>query len=199
MTRVPGAPNLTPQFCFSSGALRDFLRLSRAAVDDSIAQHVNALVTPAKAGFDPQSTSRRDLTSSNHRVGADACQSFRDNVLFPAWQARTEVLNYCGLVATSTDPDDPETAIREAENQKDRERVIDERLDPYSARFSPREARTQSLAMLIRQERGVENIVRNRTWDVVQQRCSTSREKWERPFQEWREAHVALAECNTTQ
>ncbi|KOS22245.1 hypothetical protein ESCO_001983 [Escovopsis weberi] len=83
---------------------------------------------------------------------------------------RTEVLNYCGLVATSPDPDDPEAAVRELEKEKDRNRIVDERLDPYSGRFFPREARTQTLALLMRQERSVENIIRSRTWEVVQER-----------------------------
>ncbi|KAG7146307.1 hypothetical protein HYQ46_004899 [Verticillium longisporum] len=49
MTQPQPRPRLTPQFCFSSGTLRDFLRLSRAGIDDSIGQNLNALVTPSRA------------------------------------------------------------------------------------------------------------------------------------------------------
>ncbi|KAJ6445500.1 caffeine-induced death protein [Purpureocillium lavendulum] len=189
MTQLPGQPNLSPQFCFSTGTLRDFLRLSRSSIDDSIAQNLNALITPSDAGFDPQSTSRRTLPSASREISQPACQAFKERVLFPAWQARAEVLNYCGVVATSPDPDDPETALREVENQRDRERVVDERLDPYSGRFFPREPRTETLAMLVRQERGVENIVRSRTWDVVQQRCAAPYERWEDAVSRWSDKH----------
>lgn len=96
------------------------------------------------------------------------------------------MLSYCTLVATSPDPDDPETAVREAEVEKNQESVVDERLDPYSARFLPREPRTTQLAMLIRQEQGVENIVRTRTWGLVKERCGDSVEEWEKALAKWR-------------
>lgn len=98
------------------------------------------------------------------------------------------MLRYCGIVATSPDPDDPEAAILELEKQRDRERIVDERLDPYSGRFFPREARTQSLALLMRQERAVENIVRSRTWDVIQARCGASAQTWEDAMSKWEAA-----------
>ena len=92
------------------------------------------------------------------------------------------MLNYCASVATSPDPEDPESVLRQVENERDRERVVDERLDPYSARFFPREARTSTLAAIIRQERGVERIVRARSWKLVSERCG------EEGFREWDEA-----------
>ncbi|KAG7049787.1 acetyltransferase [Colletotrichum scovillei] len=186
MTQPPAQPHLTPQFCFSTGALRDFLRLSRATVDDSITQNLNALVTPARAGFDPTSTSQRTPRSFPRQIDSQACQNFKDQVLFPTWHARAEVLHYCGVVATSPDPDDPEALLRQIEAAKDKERVVNERLDPYSGRFFPREPRTEQLAMLIRQEKGVENIVRTRTWDMVKQRCGESANTWEEALAGWR-------------
>ena len=88
----------------------------------------------------------------------------------------------------SPDPDDPDLVARQLENEKDKQRVIDDRLDPYSSRFYPGESRTEQLASVIRMEQGVERIVRSRTWDVVQQRCEGSapeRGEWERAFREW--------------
>ena len=96
------------------------------------------------------------------------------------------MLRYCAGVATSPDPDDPEATLREMESARDRERVVDERLDPYSGRFFPREARTEKLALLLRTERGVENIVRARTWDVIGARCGESGETWEEAMGSWR-------------
>lgn len=117
-----------------------------------------------------------------------ACQSFKNNVLFPSWQTRSDVLNYCAGVATSPDPDDPDLILRETESAKERERVVDERLDPYSARFFPREPRTESLAFLIRNERSVEQIIRARTWGLVTERCGDSAGDWEEALNRWRES-----------
>ncbi|RYP58665.1 hypothetical protein DL769_008851 [Monosporascus sp. CRB-8-3] len=183
----PTQPKLTPQFCFSTVALRDFLRLSRAAVDDSITQNLNALVTPSKLGFDPTSTSVRTPRPSRTPIDPQACQTFKEKVLFPTWQSRSDVLTYCAYVATSPDPDDPETALRKAETERSRERIVDERLDPYSGRYFPREPRTERLAMLLRQERSVEAIVRSRTWGLVRERCDDSAEDAEEALNRWRE------------
>jgi hypothetical protein len=99
---------------------------------------------------------------------------------------RSDVLNYCASVATSPDPDDPESVLRQVESERDRERVVDERLDPYSARFSPGETRTERLATLIRQERGVENIIRARSWGLVSERCEGDFREWEEALNDWR-------------
>ncbi|KAK1759151.1 caffeine-induced death protein 2-domain-containing protein [Echria macrotheca] len=186
MAQPLASPPLSPQFCFAPSALRDFLRISRSAVDDTITQHLNALVTPSKAGFDPSSTSQLKSRPFSHQIDARACQSFKEKVLFPTWEERSRVLTYCTAVATSPDPDDPEAALRQAELEKNKERVVDERLDPYSARFFPSEPRTERLASIIRLEQGVENIVRSRTWSIVNQRCGGTTEDWEKAIAQWR-------------
>ncbi|KAG5952104.1 hypothetical protein E4U53_001625 [Claviceps sorghi] len=179
MSAVPGLPSLSPQFCFSSGTLQDFLRLSRSAVDDNISQSLNGLITPAQTGFDPSSTAVQRMPAKPRQLSSRACREFQEQILFPAWKARSDVLDFCALVAASPDPDDPEATLRDAEVRKARERIIDERLDPYSARFFPREARTQVLATLVRQERSVEDIVRHRTWGVLQERCQVPQSTWQ--------------------
>ena len=80
------------------------------------------------------------------------------------------MLDYCAGVATSPDPDDPESVLRQVEDAKARERVVDERLDPYSGRYFAREARTESLALLMRNERAVERIIRERSWRLIAER-----------------------------
>jgi hypothetical protein len=211
MSQTPSttAPRLSPQFCFDERVLRgllvphsgstrssliiyfwtclDFLRLSRSSIDDSITQNLNALLTPARAGFDPSSTATRQTTATGKRkADPEACESFKNNVLFPSWQTRSDVINYCAGVATSPDPEDPDVILRQVESTRERERVVDERLDPYSGRYFPREARTESLANLIRNERGVEQIIRSRTWSLISERCDSS-EGWEDAFNRWRE------------
>ncbi|KAL8654085.1 MAG: hypothetical protein Q9226_003567 [Calogaya cf. arnoldii] len=187
MSQPFNKPTLTPQFCFNETALRDFLRLSRGTIDDSIIQNLNALLTPAREGFDPSSTAERQVEPARRRlIASGACQGFKENVLFQSWQARSDVLNYCAGVAL--DPTDSDLVLREAESATDRERVVDERLDPYSGRFFPREARTESLANLIRNERGVEGIIRARTWGLVTERCGDVGVRWEEALNRWRES-----------
>lgn len=100
------------------------------------------------------------------------------------------MLNYCASVATSPDPDDPDLLQREVESarDRDRERVVDERLDPYSARFLPREPRTERLAQVVRMERGVESIIRARSWGLVRERCGGDVEGWEEALDQWRKS-----------
>jgi hypothetical protein len=154
-------------------------------IDDSIVQNLNALVTPSRERFDLSSTADRQLRpSSRNPIDARTCQAFKDNILFQSWQSRSDVLSYCAGVAL--DPNDPDLLLREVESAKERERVVDERLDPYSGRFFPREARTESLAYLIRNERSVENIVRARTWSVVSERCGNPETGWDEAMNSWR-------------
>ena len=96
------------------------------------------------------------------------------------------MLDYCGGVATSQDPNDPDSILRQIEDSKARDRVVDERLDPYSGRYFPREARTESLAMLMRNERAVEKIIRTRTWSLLGERCGSSNDSAEEAFERWR-------------
>jgi hypothetical protein len=173
----------------TSGFHIDFLRLSRSTIDDSITQNLNALITPALDGFDPSSTAVRQTDSQSRKsINPAACQSFKDNVLFPSWQTRSDVLTYCAGVATSPDPEDPDLILRQTESARDRERVVNERLDPYSARFFPREARTESLANLVRNERTIEEIIRARTWGMISEKCNGS-STWEEALNDWRHSH----------
>ncbi|KAH6615361.1 caffeine-induced death protein 2 [Boeremia exigua] len=186
MSQPSPAPGLTPQFCFNQTALRDFLRISRSTIDDSITQNLNALLTPAQRGFDPASTSTRQLGAPARSLTPAHCDEFKTRVLFPSWAVRSDVLDYCAGVATSPDPDDPDSVLRQIEDSKARERVVDERLDPYSARYFPQEARTESLAMLMRNERAVEKIIRMRTWGLIAERCGSESADADKAFEQWR-------------
>jgi hypothetical protein len=106
------------------------------------------------------------------------------------------VLNYCASVATSPDPEDPENVLRELESAAARERNIDARLDPYGSRYLPREARTEALAGLIRNERMVEDIVRSRTWSLVSERCIGEASGWPEALDDWRKRREEDAETD---
>jgi hypothetical protein len=96
------------------------------------------------------------------------------------------VLKYCSLVAASSDPDDPNATLREIESEKDREKIVNKRLDPYSGRFFPRESRTEALASIIRQEKMVEDIIRSRTWVTVLERCGgDASQTWQDALEKW--------------
>ena len=154
-------------------------------IDDSIIQNLNALMTPSRIRWDPTSTAERQIRPVDHTpTDPRACQSFKDEVLFQSWQSRSDVLNYCAGVAL--DPSDPDLALKQVESAKERERVVDERLDPYSGRFFPREARTETLANLIRNERSIESIIRSRTWGLVAERCGHEGLDWEQALNKWR-------------
>ncbi|KAL3420815.1 caffeine-induced death protein 2 [Phlyctema vagabunda] len=195
MAQQPAHPELTSQFCFSTIALRDFLRISRTAIDDTINQNLNALLVPSAAGFDPSSTST-SMRSSRRQIAPQACKNFKENVLFPSWQARSDVLNFCTGVATSPDPDDPESLLKQIQSERQRETIVDDRLDPYTkavddrtdpyAKNIVRESRTETLANVIRQERSIERIVRARSWGSVSERCGGDATNWEEALNSWR-------------
>ncbi|ETN46588.1 uncharacterized protein HMPREF1541_00774 [Cyphellophora europaea CBS 101466] len=188
MSQPTQPPPLTPSLCFSTTHLRAFLRTSRSLIDDPINTSLNSLLTPSTPAFDPSSTHTRTGPSS-HNLPATTCSPFLTSVIFPSWKARADVLRYCASVATSPDPDDPEAVSREVYNRRGQERVVDERLDPYSGRFFPREPRTEQLARVLREEEGVERIVRERTWGVVAARCEgvgEMGEGYEGVFARWR-------------
>ncbi|KAF2422387.1 hypothetical protein EJ08DRAFT_481576 [Tothia fuscella] len=189
MSRAFDHPPLTPQFCFNETALRDFLRLSRSTIDDSITSNLNSLLTPSTSAWDPKSSSSRPRTTppaSKRPMPPNTCSHFKSAILFPSWQSRSDVLTYCAAVATSPDPSDPDQLLRDIEDEKARQRIVDERLDPYSGRYFPREVRTESLAALVRRERMVEDIIRRRTWGLVGERCnSNDGVGWEQAVEEW--------------
>lgn len=76
-----------------------------------------------------------------------------------------------------------------------KEQTVDERLDPYSARdYSyTRESQTEVLKGILANEEGVERIIRERTWGVLNDRCvdgvgQRRSEMWEEDFNRWVEA-----------
>ncbi|KAJ9656185.1 hypothetical protein H2198_005147 [Neophaeococcomyces mojaviensis] len=185
-------PQLSPSLCFNTSYLRDFFRTSRAQLDDTINTSLNSLLTPSLTSpFDPLSTSD---PSTNRRgkqpIPSDTCQDFTQQTVFPTWSARSRVLSYCSIVAASPDPDDPDRTVIEAENMAQSHRVINERLDPYSGRFFPKEPRTEMLGSLLRNENAVENIVRDRTWRILNERCvglDPAQRGWQEAFKTWEE------------
>jgi hypothetical protein len=79
------------------------------------------------------------------------------------------------------------------EDARARERLVNERLDPYSGRYFARSLRTEALASLIRNERMVEQIIRERTWRIVGERCEDGDiSEADKAVDEWRSRKAAL-------
>ncbi|RVD84343.1 uncharacterized protein DFL_006095 [Arthrobotrys flagrans] len=177
-------PLLTPQFCFSTSTLKEFLRLSRSTTDDTISQHLSSLSPPPT--FKPSTTSQR--TPSHRLIPPSTLSAFLSSTIYPTWSKRSEILTYCAIVATSPDPNDPNLEVISKETEAERMRIVDERLDPYSGRFFPTETRTQVLAGVVRNERGVEDIVRERTWEVIKDRSTDGMggKTWKEAYEEWK-------------
>ena len=67
------------------------------------------------------------------------------------------------------------------------EQVVDERTDPYSARDYPNESRESRLLDLVKNEIGVESVIRQRSFSMVSDCCigESGIESWERQYGEW--------------
>lgn len=109
-------------------------------------------------------------------------------MLFPSWQVRSDVINYCAAVATTPEPEDndPRHELQKIESALERERMIDERLDPYSARYFPQQTRQETLINVLRNERGVERIIRSRTWALLGERCGLTELTSDQALDAWR-------------
>ena len=105
------------------------------------------------------------------------------------------MISYCAGVASSPDPDDPDAVARAVESAKAEARVVDERLDPYSGRYRPREGRTEVLANVLRNEQQVEQIIRARTWALVNERCEAEAKALsaEEALERWRQERAGKA------
>ncbi|RMZ75068.1 hypothetical protein DV738_g5672, partial [Chaetothyriales sp. CBS 135597] len=168
--------------------------------DDSISTNLNALAAASRTPFEGTGPNNliRQPRPSQTPIHHSTCDNFITNVLFPAWWAREQVLDYCTVVAQAPDLNDPEAAAREAYNRAGQAQVEgkNERLDPYSGRFFRKESRSEELAGLCGRERVVEDIVRERSWDVVRSRCGAALDEgfsgggtersWVGAFSEWK-------------
>lgn len=65
---------------------------------------------------------------------------------------------------------------------------VDNRRDPYENRKFEKYGREERLRDLLANERGVERIVRGRTWNVVQGRCLDVEGEWQEGFTRWKGA-----------
>jgi Caffeine-induced death protein 2 len=154
--------------------LADFLRKSRRYSDDSIETHLNALLPIRRLFSNPAPT----VLEPPH------CADFIRTQLFPTWADRDDILAYCETLAHKpvTESDVP-VALQPQEE-------VSERVDPYARRKREVWEKHDELTRVIRQERGVEAVIRMRTWQVVVRRCQLEGvvgSDWEKEMGLWKE------------
>lgn len=96
-----------------------------------------------------------------------------------------------------SDPFEDDPKRRQSRGYFGQLQLVDERMDPYSARdyAYTRESRADVLRDVLASERGVERIVRARTWSLLAERClddvggqgiGTGRSRgWEDEWRRW--------------
>lgn len=168
---------LTPSFCDDTTALKDFLRLSRTLVDDTITQNLNNLVLPPR--FDPTSTSRPEKQRIQSPIDQASCNTLVETI-FQNWDARTSTIDYClSTIKTSS-------IVKTNDHLSSKEEIRARRLDPYSGRQNNDEP---ILKLVCEQEEGTERIIRDRTWRIVRGRCEELTglaSNWDTAFALWR-------------
>lgn len=90
-----------------------------------------------------------------------------------------------GMGSQRRDEHSPTTGLVDGEGSAAGQRVVDERLDPYSARDYTDETAGERIARVVREEKTVEAIVRARSWGVVRDRCGGSVDDWEDGMRRW--------------
>src|SRR5277367_381092 len=179
----PSSPAPSPSICFSTIVLRgiillintqltiDFLRKSRRYSDDSIETHLNDLLPLRRLFSNPSPT----VLEPPH------CADFIRTQLFPTWQARDDILEYCSTLAEKPveESSAPVTPIVE----------VSERVDPYARRKKEVWEKHDELKRVILQENGVEAVIRMRTWELVVRRCQLEGivGKWDEEIAKWKE------------
>jgi Caffeine-induced death protein 2 len=148
----------------------DFLRKSRRYSDDSIETHLNNLLPPRRIFSNPSPTV---LQPQN-------CAEFIRTQLLPTWSGRDDLLTYCSTLA--------EKPVEESSVPQTVE--VSERIDPYARRKKEVWEKHDELKRIITQERGVEAVIRLRTWDLVLRRCQLEGlvGGWEQEMARWKES-----------
>ena len=179
----PSSPALSSAICFNPVVLKgtsppfgapltvDFLRKSRRYSDDSIETHLNDLLPPRRLFSNPSPTG----------LEPPHCADFIRTQLFPTWQSRDDLLAYCSTLA--------EKPVEESSAPVAPVVEVSERVDPYARRKKEVWEKHDELKRVIRQENGVEAVIRMRTWEVVRRRCQLEGivGSWDKEMGQWKE------------
>ncbi|KAK7204484.1 caffeine-induced death protein 2 [Myxozyma melibiosi] len=184
-------PTLSPEGCYSAQSIRRFLLLSRSLTDDSVSADLNSL--PVQQSSTELGSGKLWRKPERERAGAPRrlCKDYVSTSVFESWKARDDVLEYCTSVAESRKS---EVVAAFAQREK-----VDPRIDPYAARDIPEVTKEDQMLSWIQNEREIEDIVRNRTWSVIEGKCSDfsaptgatdsyATSGWKTVYSEWKSA-----------
>ncbi|KAI1006908.1 hypothetical protein K3495_g1314 [Podosphaera aphanis] len=157
----------------------DFLRMHRS-LDDNIIHSLNNLVPLSSVDNNHFSAS-----TGQKRISSESCYAFKNKALFPSWKIRDDILVYCASIAANTEANKPSSTSSTDDSS---ERIVDERLDPYATRSHPVETKADKLNTIIKQEKDVERIVRDRSWKLINDRCGDDWSSWEDSLNLWKQA-----------
>ncbi|KAK9245558.1 caffeine-induced death protein 2-domain-containing protein [Lipomyces tetrasporus] len=184
-------PVLTPELCYSAETMRRFLLLSRSLTDDTMSGDLNSIPTVKESKLLGSGNSwtkpEREKVGSRRRI----CKEFVTSSVFESWKARDEILEYCEKIANERKSEISATTAKKPK--------VDPRLDPYEARDLPTYTKEEEILSWVTKERGVEDIVRDRSWSIICERCldigadtatgatvGDNGSGWRHEFQTWR-------------
>ena len=144
--------------------------------DDLINTRLNALRVPNLPTQQPR--------NGPDKISESACHDFVSNTLLRGWESRDRILSFCetvasqdtGAINSQTLPATKSpyaTTMNMANYDKPPSGIVDQRLDPYSGRTIVADTQVDVLRRVIRQERAIENVVRERSVRVIRDRCET--------------------------
>ncbi|KAG4302330.1 hypothetical protein PCANB_001523 [Pneumocystis canis] len=146
-------PTMNPNLCFDISYIKNFLRLSRAQLDDSITFHLNSLSIPKP--FVSESIKVKPIRSNNSiQPDKKTCISFI-NQLFNVWEMRSSLIMYCETIAN-----DPNQSIS-LELQK----------NVSTPSFNSEIEKYNKLRLILDQEKRIERVVRDHSWEQILKRC----------------------------
>lgn len=145
---------------------------------------------------------------SSQDIPTGTCTRFKKQVLYPSWKRRDEVLEYCSKISQGREDLDSNDSVKFVEsvpesgpatltgrifsNPWGAPQQKDERTDPYSGRdYSyARAGQEEVLKEVLGDEKGVERVIKSRTWAVLRDRCMGGSEAsyrgWELEYHQWR-------------
>ena len=115
------------------------------------------------------------MQEGKRQVPVEACRTFVKDVVLSGWRTRDKVLDYCDRIGAADQQKAEKIQSANKEEEKKKAVVVSQRLDPYSGR-SPMVTETPAdlIRRLVKQERSVESVVRQRTKRIVMERCNVT-------------------------
>lgn len=168
---VPQKPSLSPKICLEdSKGLQAFLKLSRYGVDDNLRSNLNNVLGRNE---DAGNSIFKYLRSAGTKESQ--CKDLLAQFIYPEWKKRVDVIQYCqGEMVKMSTEDQMDDGGFTALSAEEKNNLL--RIDPYTyknleQKYLQRNARIIELQTLYDNEEQVENIIRNRSVDLLGDVC----------------------------